>query len=296
MVSQSSEQPGVAPQALTMIDGELRVAHASACIMRFTLPEPIDARMTPADTYRLDLCLTPRPLDTRGCFVEHWGPHRFEPLGDVFLVPPGQLLHTRGHGGEQVSVTCDLSRTLVDPWLDTDLEWTDRRLEAALDMPSPHVRSLLNRLAEECRRPGLGGNALVELIAGQLAIEIGRFCESIGDGPSTGGLAAWRLRLIDERLRDSAVPPRLDELSRSCSLSVRQLTRGFRASRGCSISDYVERSRIESAKRLLAQEGSVKSIAFATGFASPSSFAYAFRRATGSSPRQFRSRVHRPRD
>jgi len=76
-------------------------------------------------------------------------------------------------------------------------------------------------------------------------------------------------------------------------LSVRQLTRGFRTSRGCSIGDYVVHSRIDTAKRLLGTSESVKSIAYSIGFSSTSSFSYAFRRATGTTPRQFRQRVLR---
>jgi AraC family transcriptional regulator len=101
-------------------------------------------------------------------------------------------------------------------------------------------------------------------------------------------LAPWRLRIIDERLEALRVAPTLAELAGLCSLSVRQLTRGFRASRGCSIGEYVAQSQIDHAKRLLASEESVKTIAYSMGFASPSSFSYAFRRATGLTPRQFR--------
>ncbi|MBJ7442044.1 MAG: AraC family transcriptional regulator, partial [Sphingopyxis sp.] len=78
------------------------------------------------------------------------------------------------------------------------------------------------------------------------------------------------------------------------NMSPRQLTRGFRASRGHSIGDHIAQTRIDMAKRHLATSESVKEIAFALGFASPSSFAFAFRRATGSTPRQFRQRQLRP--
>jgi AraC family transcriptional regulator len=273
------------------VQAEIRVPAATVQISRFVIPAPVDNMMACADGYRLNLCLTPRPRNSRACFAEQWGPHRFEPLGDIFLVPPGHVLHVRGESGRQVSVVCELHRDSVDRWLDHDIEWTDRRLEASLDVASPHMRALLGWLAEEAHRPGLATGALAELMIGQLAIELGRFCRGIEDGPSTGGLGAWRLRVIDERLRDVQSPPTLAELAALCNLSVRQLTRGFRASRGCSINDYVSRSRIESAKRLLAGEDSVKAIAFAMGFASPSSFAYAFRRANGITPRQFRQRM-----
>ncbi len=80
------------------------------------------------------------------------------------------------------------------------------------------------------------------------------------------------------------------ELAALCNVSIRQMTRGFKVSRGCSIGDYVEQRRMEAAKRLLMRGESVKTIAFAMGFSSPSSFTYAFRRAVGSSPSQFRQR------
>jgi AraC family transcriptional regulator len=44
---------------------------------------------------------------------------------------------------------------------------------------------------------------------------------------------------------------------------------------------------------LLATDQSVKAIAYSLGFASPSSFSYAFRRASGETPREFRQRVLR---
>ena len=101
------------------------------------------------------------------------------------------------------------------------------------------------------------------------------------------------MRLIDERLSDDPAAPSLSELAQHCNMSVRQLTRGFKVSRGCSIGDYVEQRRMERAKRLLVDGESVKTLAFAMGFSSPSSFTYAFRRAVGISPSQFRQRQTR---
>jgi AraC family transcriptional regulator len=55
----------------------------------------------------------------------------------------------------------------------------------------------------------------------------------------------------------------------------------------------VERCRVEHARRLLAADQSVKAIAYSLGFASPSGFCFAFRRATGETPREFRQRARR---
>ena len=278
------------------VEAELNVPAASAQIVRFNMPMPTDRVMHQEDCYWLDLCLTPRPMNARAGYSDRWGPHRFERLGDIFLVPPRQAMHVKTDGGApQASVVCKLRSNSVAEWLGAELDWTDRRLEAGLDISSNTIKALLYRLAEEARRPGFGGELLVELIAGQLAIEVARYCEAVTDAPISGGLASWRLRLIDERLMEMREPPTLSELADLCNLSVRQLTRGFRTSRGCSIGDYVVQSRINKAKRLLGGEESVKAIAFAVGFSSASSFSYAFRRATGTTPRQYRQRMHRVR-
>lgn len=274
------------------IEAELSSPLARVQIARFDLPGPIDHFMEAEDVHRLNLCLTPRPRHTRACFPDDWGPSRFEPVGDLFHLPPGHTLHVRGESGRQASILCQLRPGAVGQWLEDGFEWNDRRLEASLNVSSRHMGSLLMRLAEEARRPGFASEMLIELLVGQLAIELCRFCAAVEEGPVTGGLAGWRLRLIDERLRQASSPT-LTDLAILCDISVRQLTRGFRASRGCSINDYVTHNRIEGAKRLLATQESVKAVAFAMGFASPSSFAFAFRRATGASPRQFRQRLHR---
>ncbi len=274
-----------------MLEAELSVPGTTVEIMRFAMPDAFHNLHKSSNEYRLDLCLTPRPRGARACFPEKWGPHRFEPVGDIFLAPPGHSIDFRGEHGRQASVICHLRRELVERWLDGEPDWNDRRLEAILNIASPHIRALMLRLAEEVGHPGLGRETMVEAIAGQLAIELARYCAVIEDAPVTGGLAAWRLRLIDERLADLAAPPSLAELARLCDLSVRQLTRGFRASRGCTIKEFVAKTQIREAKRLLAGSEGVKAIAFTVGFASHSAFTYAFRAATGVSPRQFRQRL-----
>jgi AraC family transcriptional regulator len=99
------------------------------------------------------------------------------------------------------------------------------------------------------------------------------------------------LRLIDERLSEIGAAPSLGELAALCNLSVRQLTRGFQASRGCSIGIYMDHARAILAKRLLQSDHSIKEIAYSMGYNSPSSFSYAFRRSTGMTPSSFRNEV-----
>lgn len=275
------------------VNAELRVPVATAQLMRFDMDGPCEETFTEKESYWLDLCLTSRPQNTRARYSDRWAPHRFERVGPVFMLPPNHPLQFKTEGGRQASVVCQLRPEALRQWFEHEIEWTDRRLEASLDVSNTNIRNLLLRLGQEMRYPGFASEALTELIAAQLAIELGRYCTAIDETPTTGGLASWRLRVIDERLAEVGEAPTLAELGELCHLSVRQLTRGFRASRGCSIGDYVAQSRIEQAKRRLTGDESVKSIAHAMGFASPSSFSYAFRRATSVTPRQFRQRVLR---
>jgi AraC family transcriptional regulator len=262
--------------------------------VHYLFVEPISGAMREDEDYRLDLCLSPRPRNARACYSDRWAPHRFERLGAVWLLPPGETLQACSDGGRrQRSLVCHVRSEQMRAWLQGDLEWTDRRLTAILDIPDANIRGLLLRLAAEVRQPGFASEMLVELICAQIAIELGRYCAAVNEGPVTGGLAPWRLRLIEERLREVQAAPTLAELADLCKLSVRQLTRGFRTSRGRSIGDHVAHSRLEHAKRMLAGDQSVKAIAYSLGFSSPSSFSYAFRRVLGETPRQFRQRVLR---
>ena len=275
------------------IDAEIQAPVATAQLVHFRPTGPAQNVMHERETYWLDLCLTPRPRNTRACYHNHWNPHRFERLGTVFAVPPGETLITVGEGGpSQASVLCHLVPDSISAWFDGALRWTNQHREAGLDIRHDAIQGLMRRLAQELRSPGLASEILVELVTAQLAIELRRFCTTIEESRSCGGLAPWRLRLIDERLQEVRAAPTLTELAQLCQLSVRQLTRCFRTSRGCSIGDYVANSRLEHAKRLLATDQSIKAIAHSLGF-SPSSFCCIFQRATGESPGQFRLRLLR---
>src|SRR5262245_25999271 len=187
---------------LMTVEAEMRAAAYAAQLVRFHLPEPVDYLLCEQDAYRFDLCLTPRPHDARGCYRDRWGPHRFERIGKVYVLPPRETLQVRSDGGDQTSILCHLHPEPIRAWFDGGLQWPERRLEASLDVPNADVRGLLLRLTEELRHPGFASQMLVELVALQLAIELGRYCTAIAEGSVTGGLAPWRLRLIDERLRE----------------------------------------------------------------------------------------------
>lgn len=250
-----------------------------------------DHEVPASPAYCLMLCVTPRPIDARAGFPDGWGPTRFEPLGDLSLLPPRQRLRIKGNRQRQVTITCLLSDKLVEKWLSHEIDWNDAKFAASLRWSNATVRMHMMQLAEEAHRPGLASEAVVDAIAAQLGIEVARFCDQFRDVKTVGGLAGWRLRLIDERLRNLSTVPSVEELAEICKLSVRQLSRGFRISRGVTLSAFCANHRIERAKQLLGGDQSIKEISYATGFASPASFAQSFRLATGLTPREFRQRM-----
>lgn len=277
--------------ASIMVEAELHLPVATVQVMHFHLKEPTDKVLHEDHDYQFDLCITPRMPNTRMSFLDRWEPHRYERVGNIFLLPPRHDLRAKSDGGRQASIVCQLLSEPLYKWFEAGPEWTEPRLEASLDVSSAQIKHLLLRLGEEARNPGFASEVLGEAIAVQIAVEMGRYYALITDLPKMGGLAPWRLRLIDERLTEVRAAPTLAELASICSLSVRQLTRGFRASRGCSIGDYIAERRIENAKRFLLKDESVKSVSYSMGFSSPSSFCYAFRKATGESPHQFRKKM-----
>lgn len=280
------------PASVT-IDAELACKAMRAQLVRFDITAPTATLFDPSDKYYLNMCLTPRPLNARAGYRERWGPTRLEPLGDVFLVPPGETLFIGSGSGRQASLVCELDPAPIHEIIGQSLAWDDQHLAATLDIGSAQIRALLLRLTAEVRHPGLASDRMIEFLHGELAIELGRYCLEVAERPIIGGLAGWRLRLIDERLDSDAAPPTLAELAQLCAISVRQLTRGFRVSRNQSIGDHIEHRRMEAAKRRLVAGASVKEVAFALGFGSPSSFTFAFRRAIGTTPSNFRHRQAR---
>lgn len=270
---------------------EIDLPLARVQIAEFDNPAPTENTFKVDDVFWIDICLTPRRPKDSGRYVNHWAPHRFSSLGPIIALPPGEVLCLRSAGGRRTSLICQLNAAAVRKWLSDDFQFTDRSLDVCLDIANASIHGLLLRLARELHSPGIASTELAESITLQLSIELARHLATVSAYVETGGLAPWRLRVIDKRLAKAGPPPHIRELALLCKLSSRQLTRAFRTSRGCSIAGYIKQTRIEAAKRRLATYESIKEIATSMGFSSQSTFTYAFRRTTGVTPNQFRTVV-----
>ncbi len=274
------------------IDAELPISFGSIRIIRQSWAAPID-RSGAQPLHHLELSLLPRSDLARASYPERWGPHRFEPIGEMFFIPGGELMHAQSTCRHQNSIVLDFVPEALQRYFDSQLEWTSRRLQGSLDITSHDIRNLLFRIGEEARAPGLASQDMIELMAAQIIIELARYIHGLDEEKAIGGLAPWRLRLIDERLAAGLKPPSVAELAALCNISVRHLTRAFRISRGRSIGHYVLEHRITHAKKLIESGMSIKSVAGAMNFTASSNFTAAFRRATGETPREYKQRVSR---
>src|SRR5262249_31284427 len=115
--------------------------------------------------------------------------------------------------------------------------------------------------------------------------------------PAKGGLASWQQKKVAAYIKDH-LPEHIAvyNLAKITGLSPFHFARAFKASFGVPPRQYQLRTRIEHAKKLLAEHGaSVTEAGFRTGFAEPSSFSRAFKNIAHQSPSDYQ-RSHRSPD
>jgi AraC family transcriptional regulator len=273
-----------------IVESHVQIGFGDVLLQRERYTTPIDTLSAGSNDHHLQLSMTPILPRSMACFPDIWGPDRFEPMGDMFLLPAGSALHARGQGRVLQSLVCRLDPGPAAQWLGTDIEWTEQRLKGMLDITSRDIRHLLHTISAELLNPGFASEAKIELVVAQVCIELTRYLRNIDEDRPSWGLPGWRLRLIEEYLAEDPGRATLTVLASLCGLSVRHLTRAFRVSMGRSIGDYIAEQRIRCACKMLSQGASVKETAYAVGFSAPTNFATAFRREFGYSPREYRER------
>lgn len=164
-------------------------------------------------------------------------------------------------------------------------------LRPAIGFRDTTIETCLQRIAAELKNPDPISVIMVESQAIQLFIQMVRL-NGLGQEPAKGGLSPFDLKrvvaIIEDRLGD---PPSLDEMAGEIGVSRRHFSRAFKQSTGKSPHAFVAAHRLARAVDLLrTTELSATEIAFDCGFASSSHFTYAFKRAYGTGPLEFRRR------
>jgi transcriptional regulator GlxA family with amidase domain len=84
--------------------------------------------------------------------------------------------------------------------------------------------------------------------------------------------------------------PRIDLLAREVGMSPRSMARRFRRSTGNSPGEYIQRVKVEAAKRALESGARVSAVAGLVGYADAAAFRRLFARVTGLTPADYRAR------
>jgi AraC family transcriptional regulator len=108
-----------------------------------------------------------------------------------------------------------------------------------------------------------------------------------------GGLPARTVKKLESYVRENIGSEiRLEALSSLAGLSKRHFLRAFSQSLGTTPHRYVLAHRIDAAKQRLAQaDSSITEVALESGFTHAQHFSTAFRRVTGQTPSEYRSRL-----
>lgn len=94
-------------------------------------------------------------------------------------------------------------------------------------------------------------------------------------------------RICVQVLDDPAAGDALDGLAAAAAMGRRTFTRAFRRETGMSFAAWRQHVRLIEALSLLSVGGAVTNVAFEVGYASPSAFTAAFRRAFGAAPTRY---------
>lgn len=271
-------------------EAQLARSAARLRLRRFIWPEPVEDVMYDEDSSYFYVCLTPRPGRAWGTYLDRFAPSDYAPIGPMLFVPAGRALRARSEAGRPWTLQCWFQAGSFEA---LDIPWDDARLRAAMNIRSPALQHTAMRLAMEMSDPGFASEVVIDALCTMMMVDVVRYLRAPPSARAVrGGLPAWRLRQIDERVRQAGGPPTMDELARLCALSPRHLMRAFRQQTGQTIGAHIEQVRIERAKALLAKDDArLKEVAAALGFGEVSAFSHAFQRATGERPSVYRART-----
>jgi AraC-like DNA-binding protein/quercetin dioxygenase-like cupin family protein len=237
-------------------------------------------QVLPAHTHE-SACAT---VVLRGVVKERVEGRRFECTQDRFLVRPAGVVHENAYGARGAECVIIGARR--------DWVASDRVARAVFDSPRTGSAAatliVARRISRELRIGDHAATLAVEGLVLELIACASRQLDDVAGRPRRvppPWLRAVRARLHEELAQDV----RLHAIAEDAGVHAVYLARAFRECFGCTPGEYVRQRRIDRAcQRLAESTRSVAEVAVDAGFASPSHFATAFRRATGMTPRQYR--------
>lgn len=258
-------------------------------IRRYFWSAPVEATFQSLeDALVLNMALTSRPARTKVGRFPASNSRRSGDAGRLLVMMPRAPYHITAPSGAFRSLHCALDCEWFERVCGEPIDWSSLSELGGELRPRTRIEPVLARMHDELVHRRFGGITVISACATTLCIELFRLFrrgEPIRPDVYAGGLAAWRMRVIAERLHADTAAPNVGELATLCGLTTRQLSRAFKAETGITIGRYVEQVTIERAHRLLTSTSrTIAEIARELGFASADSFAQFYRRTSGSPP------------
>jgi AraC-like DNA-binding protein len=154
---------------------------------------------------------------------------------------------------------------------------------------APFLWPLGRQLAAEVDAPGEGSEALLAAGLALLALSVAR---ALAEAPGAGseGTDPRILRAIDRMLRDHAEELTVAGLAKDALMTPRHFERCFKDAVGTTPRRYLIEVRLAAARQLLESgDQPVTEVALDVGFRQASHFIETFRRATGTTPGEYRA-------
>jgi len=224
-----------------------------------------------------------------------WNSNGVRSLGELSLVPSELPIVIHQTPGRRRLFVC-----VYEPHYFEDITGLERgrgeeELKYFLDLKSPTLSSLMQRMQHELMNPGFASQLYIESASNMALIELSRYLKQTKGlsalSDASTGLSPWQLRRIEKRTEEilDIGTPSLEELAALCGTSQDRLMRGFKASTRTTLHKYVEEKRLAFAKDLLENDNySIKEIAFRLNFSSQTYFSSAFRKLTAVTPTEYR--------
>lgn len=279
------------PADLWKVESSIHTAVADIELRHYAFPSPSEV-LEEQDRPILTMTLPgPHSSDGKARFTETSA--SYQEMRPLVFRPPDRPLHAFGRGGPTRILVCAFERPEFEALTGLS-NWSDGHLRRCLDLRAPSIANAMRALLAELRHPGFGGQVMIESIASQIAVFLGRTFQACEIPlPATNRLSDWQLRRIREILIEVEQGwPTVADLAKACGISRCHLSRSFAQTTGISISSYSTAIRIGRAKEML-RHGKlpVGQVAFKLGFASAASFSTAFRREVCMAPRAYARKV-----
>jgi AraC-like DNA-binding protein len=158
---------------------------------------------------------------------------------------------------------------------------------------------MMQILHDEVRSPGMASHELVGAISSILRIKLSRLMSQRAPSSSSRPSIRKPCRSVDvamlhDLLSHTERLPTTAALAEKFNVDRRDLLRLFKATTGMPPSRYIEETRLDRAKTLLATSKlTMKQIAYEVGYSTASHFSTKFRQFTGLTPSAFRSKARR---